>query len=76
MIKTKRPIVATTPYALRKEAKKATQMLKGKIVHRILRSRPDGIVIQFTDGTTLFVDMVTEDSGLDLSITRDGTRDV
>ncbi len=47
-------------------------MLKGKIVHRIWRHRPKEIVIQFTDGATLFVDMETD--GLELSITQDKER--
>ncbi len=69
MMNRQRHAVATTPYDLRKEAKETTQMLKGKIVHRIWRHRPKEIVIQFTDGATLFVDMETD--GLELSITED-----
>jgi|PlaIllAssembly_1097288.scaffolds.fasta_scaffold2302681_1 hypothetical protein len=71
-MKKERPKVATTPYWLRKEGKEATQMLKGKIVHRIWRHRPKEIVIMFTDGATLFVDAEAE--GLELSITQDKPR--
>jgi len=66
-MKKERPAVATTPYWLRKEAREATHMLKGKIVQRIWRHRPKEIGIQFTDGSRLFVDMETD--GLELSIT-------
>jgi len=69
MMKRQRSAVATTPYALRKEAKEATKMLKGKIVDKVWRHRPKEIGIQFTDGSRLFVDMETE--GLELSITDD-----
>ncbi len=71
-MKKERPPVATTPYWLRKEAKEATQILKGRIVHRIWRHHPKEIVIQFTDGATLFVDVEAE--GLELSITQDKPR--
>jgi hypothetical protein len=59
--------VATSLHALRSEARKATRMLKGKIVDRVWRYRPKEIVIQFTDGSRLFVDMKTK--GLEFSIT-------
>lgn len=68
-MKTKRARVATTPDAVEKKAKEATKMLKGKIVDKVWRHRPKEIVIRFTDGSTLFVDMETE--GLELSITQD-----
>ena len=71
MMKRQRPAVATTPYDLRKEAREATKMLKGKIVHRVWRHRAKEIGIQFTDGSRLFVDMETD--GLELSITEDKT---
>ena len=66
-MKAKKSLVATTPYLLKKEAKAATEMLKGKIVDQIWRHRPKEIGIQFTDGCRLFVDM--EPEGLELSIT-------
>ncbi len=68
-MKKQRPAVAITPYDLKKEAREATKMLKGKIVEKVWRHRPKEIGIQFTDGTRLFVDMETD--GLELSITED-----
>jgi hypothetical protein len=59
--------VATTQTALSKEAKEATDMLKGKVVSQIWRHRPREIGIEFADGTRLFVDM--HEQGLELSIT-------
>lgn len=64
MIKSK---VAITKAALNKEAKKATVMLKGKVVSKVWRHRPKEIGLEFADGTRLFVDM--EEEGLELSIT-------
>jgi hypothetical protein len=64
MIKSK---VAITKTALNKEAKEATDMLKGKVVSRIWRHRPTEIGIAFVDGARLFVDM--DEEGLELSIT-------
>jgi hypothetical protein len=61
--------VAKSSYALKKEAKNSTQLLKGKVVEKILRPRSKEMAIQFTDGTRLFVDIETD--GLDLSITGD-----
>ncbi len=49
------------------EAKKATELLKGKTVSKIIRHRKNEIVIEFTDGTILFVDSKTD--SLELSIT-------
>ena len=69
MMKRQRPEVATTPDDLKREAKEATKMLKGKIVDKVWRHRPKEIGIQFTDGSRLFVDM--EIDGLELSITND-----
>jgi hypothetical protein len=59
--------VAITKAALNKEAKETTVMLKGKIVSKVWRHRPQEIGIEFADGTRLFVDM--EEEGLELSIT-------
>lgn len=52
---------------LEQEARRATRMLKNKVVRRVLRHRKGTIVVQFLDGTTLFVDQTSE--GLDMSIT-------
>jgi len=55
---------------LEEEANKAEKLLKGKKVKSVFRHRRNEFAIEFTDGTTLFVDQ-TED-GLELSITLDG----
>lgn len=52
---------------LEQEAERATAMLKGKEVLAVRRHREGEVVIQFTDGTTLFVDRAA--SGVELSIT-------
>ncbi len=54
---------------LRKDALQTTRMLKGKTVDVVRRHRNEEICIQFTDGTTLFVDQTP--NGLDFSITYD-----
>lgn len=51
---------------LEKEAERATAMLSGKVVTRVLRHREAEVVIEFVDGTRLFVD---SESPLELSIT-------
>ena len=56
-----------TASALKKEASKATKMLKGKVVEKVWRHRAKEIGIQFTDGSRHFVDM--EPDGLEISIT-------
>ncbi len=61
------PLVAITESELKSEARRATKMLKGKIVERVWRHRTKEIGIQFTDGTRLFVDI--SEGGLELSIT-------
>jgi len=55
--------------ALRKDALQTTRMLKGKTVYVVRRHRNEEVCIQFTDGTTLFVDQTP--NGLDFSITQD-----
>lgn len=52
---------------LEKEEKRATKLLKGKIVRKIWRYRKQEVAIDFKDGTKLFVDCREEQ--LDLSIT-------
>ena len=52
---------------LNDEARRATEMLAGKRVRRIWRHRPYEAVIEFTDGTRLFVD--GRDVSLELSVT-------
>lgn len=52
---------------LDEEARRATDMLAGKSVRRVLRHHAGEVGIEFTDGTRLFVDGV--DGGVELSIT-------
>lgn len=52
---------------LEKEAQQATRMLSHKVVHALWRHRPGEVVIQFADGTRLFIDRTSDD--LELSIT-------
>jgi hypothetical protein len=60
------PLIAKTMEELDAEASKATEMLRGKTVKVIRRHRPEEILIEFTDGTRLYVDRAPE--GLELSI--------
>ena len=48
------------------ESERATEMLAGKVVARVVRHREAEVLIEFADGTRLFVDGGTT---LDLSIT-------
>lgn len=52
---------------LEAEAAKTTEMLKGKVVARVARHRLKEVMVEFTDGTRLFIDQNKE--GLELSIT-------
>ena len=52
---------------LKKEEKRATKLLKGKIVKKIWRHRKEEVVVDFEDGTRFFIDW--RESELDLSIT-------
>ena len=61
-----RPKVAPA-LTLSEEAKRATRMLKGKAVRVVRRHRRGELLIEFDDGTRLFVDHVT--LGLELSVT-------
>ncbi len=49
------------------EAERASEMLRGKVVARVVRTRPTEVLLEFTDGTRLFVDRVADE--LELSIT-------
>jgi hypothetical protein len=51
---------------LDEEAKHATELLAGKVVQTVSRHRPEEVLIQFTDGTRLFVDI--NGTSLELSI--------
>ena len=52
---------------LHEESRRATDLLKGKVVSEIYRHREKEIVVEFRDGTRLFVDYVA--NGLEISIT-------
>ncbi len=52
---------------LEEESHKATRMLKNKVIDVLWRHQPCEVVIQFTDGTRLFIDQTSD--GLELSIT-------
>lgn len=52
---------------LKKEEKKATELLKGKIVKRIRRNRNDEVIVEFQDGTRFSFDW--RENEFDLSIT-------
>ena len=60
----------STPQQLSQEAARATEALDGKVVARVERHRASEVLIEFTDGTRLFVDGSTQ--GLELSITGGG----
>lgn len=52
---------------LKEESIKATELLKGRKVQAVVRHNPSEVVIQFTDGSRLFIDVNNEN--LELSIT-------
>ncbi|MBV9241177.1 MAG: hypothetical protein JO314_04130 [Acidobacteria bacterium] len=49
------------------EDSRATELLNGKVVRRVIRHRPQEVLIEFSDGTRFYIDSDTEI--LDLSIT-------
>ena len=51
---------------LDEEAKRATELLKGKVVARVARHREGEVMVEFADGTRLYVDR--RDDGIELSI--------
>lgn len=58
------------PISLEQESARATEMLSGKVVARIERHRETEVLIEFTDGTRLFVDHNAV--GVELSIHSSG----
>jgi hypothetical protein len=52
---------------LKKEAARMQRMLAGKIVRRVRRHRSKELLLEFKDGTRLFVDLT--EGGLEFSIT-------
>lgn len=55
---------------LKEEAENATQLLAGKTVALVRRHRPAEVMIEFTDGTRLFVDR--SEFGVELSVADGG----
>ncbi len=51
---------------LDEESERATAMLAGKVVARVVRHNDAEVLIEFADGTRLFVD---SESALEISIT-------
>lgn len=56
----------TDTSSLNEESTRATEMLAGKVVARVLRHREGEVIVEFNDGTRLLVDHTQ--SGLELSI--------
>jgi len=56
-----------------KEEKRATKLLKGRVVKKIRRHREEEVLIEFEDGTRFFIDW--RENELDLSITGDFNED-
>ena len=54
---------------LEEEAKRASELLAGKVVETVWRHRLGEVVVQFTDGSRLSVEI--SDTALELSITND-----
>jgi len=52
---------------LKEESIKVTKLLEGRKVQAVVRNKPSEVLIQFTDGSRLFIDINNED--LELSIT-------
>jgi hypothetical protein len=57
---------------LKTEGKRASEMLKGKVVARVTRHRAEEVCLEFTDGSRIYVDRKAEGEGLELSITGTG----
>jgi hypothetical protein len=61
------PLSSNEVMKLAEQAERASEMLHGKVVARVIRHRPAEVILEFTDGTRFFVDSATE--VLELSIT-------
>ena len=55
------------PDKLTEESARASALLAGKVVSRVIRNRPTEVGVEFADGARLFVDKSAK--GLELSIT-------
>ena len=51
-----RPQMKRSTTVLVKESSQATKLLAGKVVARIVRHRETEVLVEFTDGTRLFID--------------------
>jgi hypothetical protein len=56
-----------SPEQLAQEATAATNALVGKVVARVVRHRGSEVLVEFADGTRLFVDRSAD--GIEISIT-------
>ena len=57
--------------SLVEESTRATELIRGKVVARVVRNRPSEVLVEFTDGTRMFVDQT--EGALELSITEGRT---
>ena len=51
------------------ESERATEMLKGKVVALVMRNRAEEVLIEFVDGTRLYIDGSETEAGIELSST-------
>jgi hypothetical protein len=61
------PLSPNEVMKLAEQAERASEMLHGKVVARVIRHRLAEVILEFTDGTRFFVDSATE--VLELSVT-------
>lgn len=59
--------MSLNPQQLAQEANAATKALVGKVVVRVLRHRDTEVLVEFEDGSRLFVDRGAE--GVEISVT-------
>ena len=59
---------------LKEESERATQLLKGKVVEKVVRHRVNEVMIEFTGGARLFIDQHPDD--VELSITGTGEDEI
>ena len=62
--------VPSSPEQLAEESVRATEVLAGKVVLRVWRHRTAEVLVEFTDGTRLYVDR--SEDGVELSVTGGG----
>ena len=61
------PAVPVTKGELDRDSRQLTDLLKGKVITRILRPRVRELMVELSDGSRLFVD--GRDEGLETSVT-------